>query len=346
MHRRHFLHAALAGPLAAATAADPIPAAFLGASHAHAAAKVQTVRENPLFRLAGIVESDPKLRDKYAALGIPLLSRDELLQDAAIRVVVVDSDVPDHARDALEALEAGKHVHVEKPPSTDLAGLSKLLDTAARKRLLLQQGYMWRYHPAINAALDAARNGWLGEIFEVRGTINTLVPPEERPALARFAGGQLFELGCHLIDPLIRLLGEPVRVTSVLQKASGDGLADNTVAVFEYARALGIVTCSALQPGGTRQRAFEIFGSNGSAVVRPIEPPALQVDLKDGAGPYRPGPQSVTMPAYKRYVADFEALAHAVLDGTGLPVSAAEELRVQRALLAASKQGLIGQGLR
>lgn len=95
----------------------------------------------------------------------------------------------------------------------------------------------------------------------------------------------MFELGCHLIDPLVRLMGEPARVTPILQKASADALADNTVAIFEYLRALGIVTCSALHPGGTRRRAFEIFGSNGSAVLRPIEPPTLSIDLQDAAGP-------------------------------------------------------------
>lgn len=335
IHRRHFLQAALAAPLAAA--ASPIRAAFLGASHSHAAAKVQTVRENPLFELAGICEPDAKLREKFAAGGIRLLTQDEVLRDPGIRVVVVDSDVPQHAAQALLALEAGKHVHVEKPPATDLAGLQRMLEAAAGKRLLLQQGYMWRYHPGINAALEAARNGWLGEVFQVRGTIPTLVPADERAALARFAGGQMFELGCHLIDPLIRLMGEPLRVTSTLQARGGDALADNTLAVFEFARAIGTITSASILPFGTRQRAFEIFGSNGSAVLRPIEPPTLQIDLKDAAGPYRPGPQSVPMPAYKRYAADFEALGRAVLDGGALPVTAAEELRVQRAILSASR---------
>ena len=334
--RRTLLQAALAAPLAAQSPAIRI--AFLGASHSHAPAKVQTIRDSPAFQLAGIWDPDRTVREKYAAAGIPMLGREQILNDAAITVVAVESDVPDHAADALAALEAGKHIHLEKPPATDLKGLRGLLDAAARRGLLVQHGYMWRYHPGIAAALEAARSGWLGDVFEVRATIHTLVPAAERRALARFPGGQMFELACHLIDPLIRLMGEPARVTPFLQRRSAgrDSLADNTAALFEFARALGIVMSSSEQPHAGRQRAFEIFGTNGSAVLRPIEPPVLEIDLKDAAGPYPAGPRSVPLPPYKRYAADFQHLAESVRARTPFPIPAGEELRVQKALLSAS----------
>lgn len=337
--RRTFLHTAVAAPLAPQQNPAPVRLAFLGASHAHAAAKVQTVRDNPSFQLAGICEPDRGLRDKYTAAGIPLLTRDQVLNDTTIPVVAVESDVPDHATDARAALEARKHIHLEKPPATDMKGLRDLLDAAARRSLLVQHGYMWRYHPGIDAALTAARQGWLGEVFEVRATIHTLVPVDQRSDLARFPGGQMFELACHLIDPLVRLMGEPARVTPFLQRRSParDTLADNTAAVFEFPRALGIVMSASVQQSAGRQRAFEIFGTNGNAVLRPIEPPVLQIDLKDPAGPYQAGPQTVPMPSYKRYVADFQNLAQAVRAKTPLlPITAEEELRVQRTLLSAS----------
>lgn len=337
--RRTFLHTALAAPAAAQRELVPVRIAFLGASHPHAAAKVQTVRDNPSFQLAGICEPDRALRDKYSAGGIPLLTRDKILDDATIPVVAVESDVPDHAADARAALEAGKHIHLEKPPATDMKGLRDLLDAAARRNLIVQHGYMWRYHPGIKAALAAARQGWLGEIFEVRATIHTLVPADQRRDLARFPGGQMFELACHLIDPMIRLMGKPARVTPFLQRRSPtqDTLADNTAAVFEFPRALGIVMSASVQQNAGRQRAFEIFGTNGNAVLRPIEPPALQIDLKDAAGPYQAGPQTIPMPSYRRYAADFQNLAEAIQGKTRLlPITAEEELRVQRALLSAS----------
>jgi predicted dehydrogenase len=345
--RRTLLQTALIAPLGGLAAqppdsASPVRVAFLGASHAHAPAKVQTVRDNPSFQLAGICEQDGALRDKYAAAGIALLTRDQILNDATIPLVVVESDVPDHAADALAALEAGKHIHVEKPPATDMKGLRELLDGAARRHRLVQHGYMWRYHPGIDAMLAAARQGWLGEIFEVRATIHTLVPADQRRDVARFRGGQMFELACHLIDPMVRLLGQSVRVTPFLQRrsaaAGGDTLADNTAAVFEFPRALGIVMSSSVQQNASRQRAFEVFGTNGNAVLRPIEPPVLQIDLKDAAGPYQAGSRSVPMPPYKRYVADFQNLAESVRSQAPLRplITAEDELRVQQALLSAS----------
>lgn len=153
-----------------------------------------------------------------------------------------------------------------------------------------------------------------------------------------FPGGQMFELGGHLIDPLVRLLGKPQRVTSYLKHdgSASDDLKDNTVAVFEYGRALALITSATLQPNASQHRTFEVLGSNGTAVVRPIEPPTLEIDLVNDAGPYRKGRQTVPLPTYQRYVGDFEELANAITNHTSLGVTPLEDLTVQEALLAAS----------
>ena len=334
MLRRKFVSAALAAPLAAQ--APRIRIAVLGASHPHAAAKIQTVRESAAFELAGVAERDPEVRTRLEKAGVSILSRERLLGDASIRVVAVESSVKEHAADALAALEAGKHVHVEKPPATDVEGLTRLLALTGKKGLLLQPGYMWRYHPGIVKALEAARNGWLGEVFLVRGTINTLLNEAQRRDIAGFGGGQMFELGCHLIDPLVRLLGRPVKVTPVLQRLGADALADNTAATFEFPRAIGVVVSAAMHPAPNRHRAFEIFGAGGSAVVRPIEPATLEIDLARAAGPYKVNRQTVDLTPYTRYIDDFVRLAEAVRGARALGVTPEEEMAVQAAVLAAA----------
>ena len=138
----------------------------------------------------------------------------------------------------------------------------------------------------------------------------------------------------------MRLLGRPVNITPVLQKLGTDGLADNATAVFEFPRALGAIVTSSVHAGANRHRAFEIFGSNGSAVLRPIEPAALHMDLAKPAGPYKAGIQAVEFAPFSRYVADFTELAEAVRTGRALAVTPEEELRVQEALLAASGDGV------
>jgi predicted dehydrogenase len=115
-----------------------------------------------------------------------------------------------------------------------------------------------------------------------------------------------------------------------------DNFADNTVAVFEFPRAIGIISSAALQPNSNQYRSFEVFGTGGTAVVRPIEPPTLTIDLSKPAGPYRAGPNQVILPEYRRYIADFAALARAVRDGQPLHVTPEEDLLVHEVLIRAS----------
>ncbi len=310
---------------------------FFGGSHSHAWAKVQIALRSPRYELAGIWEPDAALRAKYEAAGAPALSRGRILDDASIQVIAVESDVMDHAAHAQLALDAGKHVHLEKPPADTLEKFRALVELAGRNRRLMQMGYMWRYNPAINTVLRAAREGWLGEIYLVRGMINTAIAAERRPEWARFRGGQMFELGSHLVDPLARLMGRPTQVTAVLRKHGkyNDDLKDNTAATFEWPRALGIITSATLQPGAGAHRSFEILGSNGAAVVRPIEPPTLRLDLAKAAGPYAAGSHDIPMPPYRRYEDDFAELAAAVSEGAPLSVTPREDLLVHETLMRA-----------
>ncbi|MGH9674908.1 MAG: Gfo/Idh/MocA family protein [Bryobacteraceae bacterium] len=336
MRRREFL----AASTAAAQSASRLRIGFLGAAHSHARDKIEIARTSPDWELAGLWEPGDKVRAVYEKLGVPTTTREALLGDATIQVIAVESEVKPHASLAMMALDAGKHVHLEKPPSDNMADMRKLSALAKSKGLLLQMGYMWRFHPGINTAIEAARKGVLGDVFLVRGTMNTLIGPDRRPEWALFKGGQMFEQGCHLIDPMIRLLGAPIKIAPFLRHHGiyPDGLADNTVAVFEFPRAIGVICSSVLHPGATAHRCFEIFGSNGSAVVKPLEPkPVLVVDLARPAGPYRQGTQTVTLPEFTRYTGDFRELADAVRNRKPLSVRLEEDLLVQEALLRASE---------
>ncbi len=307
-------------------------------SHSHARAKVDLVRRSDRWELAGIAEPDEATAARYKAEGVPILPPERLLGDAGVQVIAVESAVKDHAAHARLVLEAGKHLHLEKPPAESLGELRGLLDLAAARKRLVQVGYMWRHHPGINAVLEAARQGWLGEVYLVRACINTSIPAAGRRELARFRGGQMFELGCHLIDPIVRLLGRPERVTPVLRHHGrfDDALADNTVAVLEYPKALAAVSSASMQPGAFAHRSFEAAGTNGTAVVRPLEPPELAIDLAQAAGPYRQGSQKAPLPEYRRYVAEFAALAEAVATGRPLGVDSETERLVHETLLRAS----------
>jgi predicted dehydrogenase len=341
-NRREFLGATLALAATglapnrppAAYAPRKITVGFLGTLYSHFRDKHKLISESDDWQLVGLCEEDAAVRAQGPD-GARWLSAEQLFAEA--EVVVVESAVKDHARDAKRALLANRHVHVEKPPADTLEGFRELIRLAGERKRLLQIGYMWRYNPGINAVLEAARQDWLGDVYLVRGTMNTQVGPEQRREWARFRGGAMFEQGCHLIDPLVRLLGKPIKVTSQLKHSAAvaDQLADNTVAVFEFPRALGIITSAPLQPYAGPHRFFEVLGTNGIARVQPLEPPALTVELAKAAGPYAAGKQEVKLPPYRRYVGEFDALAGALREGKPLPVAAEEELNVQEALMRA-----------
>jgi predicted dehydrogenase len=338
MNRRTFSASLLAAPLAA-QAAPRVKAAFLGLQHSHAFDKLRLVQAHARYTLAGAWEPDTAVRADYGKLpAFPWLGKDAILRDPSITAVFIQSEVKTHGPLALEAVRAGKHVHIEKPPSETLAEFREIVETARAKNLRLQTGYMWRFNPAVVRAIEAARNGWLGDIYHIHARMNTIVGADRRPEWNLFSGGQMYEQGAHLTDIIVRTLGKPARITSFLRHdgAFDDTLKDNTAAVFEYPRAFAILVSSVLQPNAGRHRALEIFGTKGNAVVRPIEPPSLEIDLTAAAGPYRQGHQKVDLPPYERYTGDIDELAAALLDNAPMSVTLDQELDVQETLLRAS----------
>ena len=336
INRREFLGAAavLTASSAIGVTGGRPKIGFLGVAHSHATEKVRIIRQMSEFDFIGIVEDSEKTREPFVKAGAKIISRDELLKEAD--VVIVESAVRNHGRDAIQALMAGKHVHVEKPPATNMKELEQIVKLAREKECLLQVGYMWRYNPGFNRAIEAAKNGWLGEVYLVRATMSSLIDASRRPEWAEFKGGAMFELGCHVIDAVIRTLGKPSKVTPHLQRTRDDALADNCVAVFEFPKAQAIVTNATSTPNSGPNRFFEILGTNGVARVQPIEAPVLTVDLAKAAGPYRTSSQNVELPEYRRYIGEFAELALALKGEKKLPVTLDEELVIHEAVLRAS----------
>lgn len=341
MNRRTFIRA---GAFLAATTAVPfaaerprIKAGFLGITHSHGQGKYRVVSRSADFEVVGVCDPSPAGREIILQLGARPLDQQELLTQSDL--VVVESAVAELAENARAALAAGRHVHVEKPPTTTISAMRELVQLAREKNRLLQTGYMWRYNPGFELLLEAVKGGWLGEIHQVRGRMNTLIAPERRPEWAQFKGGATFEQGCHLIDPLVRMLGRPSAITPFLKRSAAieDNLKDNNTVVFEFPRATAMISNSTLQPNAFPHRCFEIIGSNGLALLQPIEQPRIQLDLASDAGPYRKGTHDLDFPEYRRYEGDFTELASAIRGEGKLRVSLAEELLLQETVLRASE---------
>jgi predicted dehydrogenase len=326
--------------------AEIIRAALLGAGHAHAVGKMKMLKALDEYELVGVCEPDQTTRDRLleqkALQDIRLLTEEELLADLSIEVVAVEGKVQQNLALARRALEAGKHVHLDKPAGTDLSAFRALLDDATKGNLLVQMGYQFRYNSAIDFALKAVKGNWLGDIFFVHGSIGSRISGDARRENSFHPGGMMLELGCHLIDVLVAILGRPPEVTSVLRHDSGfdDELADNTLAVFHYPHAVAVVESAAMESEGFQRRRLEICGTEGTIIAEPIEPPAVRLHLIVPREGYSAGWQEISVPNTPRYEGDLRELARCVRAGGGLSFSTDHDFVVQETILRACGQNV------
>ena len=316
---------------------------ILGTQHSHLEGKLAAMRQSRDYEVLRVCEPDPAVRAKAELdpmyQGLRWSSEEELLGDASINLIVVECRPWEALNFGTKVIAAGKHLHLEKPPGNEWAPFKALVEEARRKNLLFQTGYMWRWHEGINAAIEAAKNGWLGDVYMVRGTINSDRGPEQRALEAKYKGGSLYELGGHLVDRTVELLGRPRAVKHWLRHDTGikDELADNTLAVLEYDRAIAILSSAARMYGAGDHRSFEVIGSDGSFFVQPeTNPPKMRVGLRKGAGPYKTGWQEIALGPQPRYIGDFREFARALKSGSPLKHSYEHELVLHETLLRIS----------
>lgn len=312
---------------------------MVGTGHGHAASKIRALQSMAEFDLVGISNADHVQAANAELLRrLPVLPFDKVLADRSIELVATESGDPDlNLQHARMAVDAGKHVHLDKPPGSDLAKLQQLLQTARANKCAVQMGYQWRYHPAMQAAIDAARKGWLGRIYRFRASIDKAIGAEERRQLAKYRGGMMFSEGCHLVDRATALLGKPERVSGFIRHHSPepDGLADNCLLVLDYRACVAEISLAGFDPHGNQHRVLEIQGTNGTARVQPYTSTMVSIELQDAAGPYKRGLQTLDTNAGPGlpYTPDFTELAAVIRRGAAPSYSAKHDLMTHRVLL-------------
>ena len=248
----------------------------IGIGHNHAAAIMPAVRKFPeLFEVVGYAEENEHWIDVWgkhpAYQGLERLSVEEVLRRSD--AVLVESDVPNLTRYAKMCVDAGKHIHMDKPASGTYAEFADVLQTAKAKNLVVQTGYMYRNNYGIRKCLDLIKDGELGEIYSINAEMSTFHSPEYKRWLTTFDGGIMYILGCHLVDLILYILGEPKKITKFFKHTKLDGIdfPDNNLVVLEYEKALARVFVSSVEVNGWGRRQFFVSGSKGSIDIRPIE---------------------------------------------------------------------------
>jgi predicted dehydrogenase len=307
----------------------------IGTAHGHAAGKLEQYRKSPDYDVVGIVEPSPQLRQQ--AEGLPAFR--DVPWMSGLQAVAVETEPRDSLGHAEAVVEAGFHLHLDKPAGESLVRFRKLLDSAARRHLCVQMGYMYRYNPGVVLMKDFVRKGLLGNPFEVHCVMSKVVDPVNRRRHGDYPGGMMFELGCHLIDIVVDLLGQPETVTSFGQHAGAqqDPLLDNMLAVLKYPQAIATVKSSGLEVEGGARRHFVICGTEGTLHIEPLDAPKnVRLALSRDRGKYRKGYQDVPIEPYERYVGDAADFAKVIRGEKMFDWSSVHDLAVQETILKAS----------
>jgi predicted dehydrogenase len=233
--------------------------------------------QNDIFEVVGyaLPENErERLASRMNALnGYSELTLDQVLNDPSIEAVTIETDEIYLTKYALLAAKAGKHIHMEKPGGISLVDFEDLITVMKTTGKVFHIGYMYRYNPYIQELMAQIKNGDLGEIISVEAQMNCSHPVATRQWLENLPGGMMFFLGCHLIDLVLQIQGQPDRIIPYNKCSGVDGVAgeDFGMAVFEYQNGVSFVKTTAVELGGFERRQLVINGTKATVELKPLE---------------------------------------------------------------------------
>ncbi|HEY6017714.1 MAG TPA: Gfo/Idh/MocA family oxidoreductase [Gaiellaceae bacterium] len=157
-----------------------------------------------LGELGALCDIDEEHRATFASRypGVQVTdSFETLLAADGVDAVVISTPVPTHYELAKQALEAGKHVLVEKPPAMRGSEIDELVRIAAERDLVLMPGHLLLYHPGVRKMKELIDSGELGDVLCVYGNRQNL-------GIVRTNENALWSLGVHDLSVILYLLDE------------------------------------------------------------------------------------------------------------------------------------------
>ena len=262
-----------------------------------------------------------------------------------LQAVTVEVPNNDLVPVALRCMERNLAMHMDKPAGEDLAQYKKLLDGCKERNLPFQMGFMFRGNPAFQFCIAAIRNKLIGEVFELEADMNHCYGGEPyQEYIGKFAGGIMYNLGCHLIDFVAAALGRPENVTPFLKSAPGypASVRNNCMAVLEYPHAIVTLRSCSKDIADTDGRRMKIVGTNGSIAFNPLErfdgkPVELSLNLAAAAGEFPAGKHTLRFPPQAdRYEAQLLELARIIRGEIANPYTYEHDYLVHEVTLAAA----------
>lgn len=243
---------------------------------------------HPGFALHTILQrSKQTARSRFDVQVVPTL--EEVLQNQAIELVVVNTPNDTHLDYASQALHAGKHVVVEKPFTVTAGEADQLITLAKQKNKILTVFQSRRFDGDFFTLKKVVESNMLGRLAEVevhydrfRNYVDAHSWKEE-PGIGK---GILYNLGSHMLDQVINLFGMPAEADARVGAQRPGGKVDDYYDIrLQYDGFQVIVKSSYLvREQGPR---YSVHGTEGSYIKYGIDP--QEEALKQGQSPDTPG---------------------------------------------------------
>ncbi|MEF3101973.1 putative dehydrogenase [Raoultella ornithinolytica] len=324
---------------------DNIRVAIIGYGYASKTFHAPLISGTPGMTLAAVSSSDEaKVRNDWPTVLVVAEPR-QLLDDPNIDLIVIPTPNDTHFPLAKAALEAGKHVVVDKPFTVTLSQ-ARELDAVARSRgRLLSVFHNRRWDSDFLTVKSLINEGLLGEVCYFESHFDRY-RPQIRDRWRERGGpgsGIWFDLGPHLLDQAIGLFGLPVSMTvDLAQLRPGAQSTDYFHAVLVYPQRRVILHATLLAAAETAR--FIVHGSRGSYIKYGLDPQEERLkngerlpqedwgyDMRDGIltrvdGEDRSEESWLTLPGH--YPAYYAAIRDA-LNGNGEnPVPASQAIQI------------------
>ena len=254
-----------------------IRVAKLSMAHVHAGGYARKINDNPETELVAVWdEEEYGGRNAAEQYEVPFYTDlDEVLGRDDVDAVAVDAITSDHPRVMIAAAEAGKHIFTEKALAIDVDGCDAIIAAVEKAGVKFMISLPSRCNSEILFAKNALEDGLLGDLTFGRGRIAHSAGLDKwfSGTSAWFAdaeragGGALFDLGCHRVDVIRWLMGEPKSAIAKINNFTGNyQIDDNSVSVVEFAnKALGVIDVAWTHRSGPN--LLELYGTEGSLVA-------------------------------------------------------------------------------
>jgi predicted dehydrogenase len=202
---------------------------------------------------------------------------DDLLADDALDAIVIATPVPTHFALAKQALEAGKHVFVEKPPAMHAAEMDELVRIAEERDLVLMPGHLLLYHPGVLKLKELIDTGEVGDVLCVYGNRVNL-------GIVRTNENALWSLGVHDLSVILYLVDEDPELATAQGSASiTKGVEDVVFCFLRFPSGkIAHMHLSWLDPH--KMRKMTVVGSEKMVVFDDMEPERKVTVYEKSAG--------------------------------------------------------------